>query len=250
MTILISRSLAAAALLTCLWVTSAHAQSCATDSDCASPLTCKQGAQVCSGGGGILPDGGTYVTATVCENQPSKCTWTFVLCQADSECTQTNWACLTVPGQNTVKTCFPKAIGCSGAQSCPTGWSCIDFTQVYDSDPLQIWAATGNNFCWPDTLNGVLYRDIRTDSSGLGLSGVSGGTDKGSTDAGLAITLGGDGSGTSGAAGTNGSSGTGSAPANGKSGCTIGGRNTSDSWTLLALALVGLLRLRRMARRN
>jgi hypothetical protein len=155
-----------------------------------------------------------------------------------------------VPGQNTVKTCFPKAIGCSGAQSCPTGWSCIDFTQVYDSDPLQIWAATGNNFCWPDTLNGVLYRDIRTDSSGLGLSGVSGGTDKGSTDAGLAITLGGDGSGTSGAAGTNGSSGTGSAPANGKSGCTIGGRNTSDSWTLLALALVGLLRLRRMARRN
>jgi hypothetical protein len=230
MTILISRSLAAAALLTGVWITSAHAQSCATDSDCPSPLTCKQGAQNCSGGGGILPDGGTYVTTPVCENQPSMCTWTFVRCQADSECTQTNWACLTVPGQDTVKTCFPKAIACSGAQSCPTGWSCIDFTQVYDSDPLQIWAATGNNFCWPDGLNGVLYREARTDSSGLGLSGVSAGA--------------------SGAAGTNGSSDTGSAPANSKSGCAIGGRNTSVSWTLLALALVGLLRLRRVARKN
>jgi hypothetical protein len=121
---------------------------------------------------------------------------------------------------------------------------------VYDSDPLQVWAATGNNYCWPDSLNGVLYREIRTDSSGLGLSGVSGGTDKGSTDAGQAITLGGGGSGTSGAAGTLGSSGTGSAPANGKSGCAIGGRNPADSWTLLALALVGLLRLGRRSRKD
>jgi hypothetical protein len=250
MTIFISRSLAAAALLICVWATSARAQSCATDSDCVSPLTCKQGAQVCSGGGGILPDGGTYVTATVCENQPSKCTWTFVRCQAESECTQTNWACLSVPDQDTIKTCFPRAISCSGAQSCPTEWSCIDFTQVYDSDPLQIWSATGNNYCWPDSLNGVLYREIRTDSSGLGLSGISGGVDKGSTDAGQASTLGGDESQTSVDAGTTGSSGTGSAPANSTSGCTIGDRNTFASWTLLALALVGLLRLRHMARKS
>jgi hypothetical protein len=186
----------------------------------------------------------------VCENQPSKCTWTFVRCQADSECTQPNWACLTVPGQSTVTTCFPKAIACSAAQACPTGWTCIDFTQVYDSDPLQIWAATGNNYCWPDSLNGVLYREIRTDSSGLGVSGVSGGTDKASTDAGRAVTLGGDESGISIDAGTPASSGTGSAPANGKSGCTIGGRNTSTSWTLLALAMVGLLRLGRMSRKD
>jgi hypothetical protein len=147
-------------------------------------------------------------------------------------------------------TCFPKAIACSAAQACPTGWTCIDFTQVYDSDPLQIWAATGNNYCWPDSLNGVLYREIRTDSSDLGVSGVSGGTDKGSSDAGRAVTLGGDGSGASSDAGTPGSSGTGSAPANGKSGCTIGGRNTSASWTLLALAIVGLLRLGRMSRKD
>ncbi len=228
-----SRALATTALVSCAWTASAQAQSCAVDSDCASTLTCKQGAKVCMGGGGILPDGGTYVMDPVCENQPSKCTWTFVRCQADSECTQPNWACLTVPGQSTVKTCFPKAIACSAAEACPTGWTCIDFTQVYDSDPLEIWAATGNNYCWPDSLNGVLYREIGTDSSGLGLSGVSGGTDKSST-----------------AAGTAGSSGTGSAPANGKSGCAIGGRNTSASWTLLALAMLGLLRLGRMSRKG
>jgi hypothetical protein len=128
-----------------------------------------------------------------------------------------------VPGQSTVKTCFPKAIACSADQACPTGWTCIDFTQVYDSDPLQIWAATGDNDCWPDSLNGVLYREIRTDSSGLGLSGVSGGTDKSSTDAGRAVT---------------------------KSGCAIGGSNTSASWTLLALAFVGLLRLGRTVRKD
>ena len=247
---LASRALATTALVTFAWTASARAQSCANDSDCASPLTCKQGAKVCMGGGGILPDGGTYVMDPVCENQPSKCTWTFVRCQADSECTQPNWACLTVPGQTAVMTCFPKAIACSAAQACPTGWTCIDFTQVYDSDPLQIWAATGNNYCWPDSLNGVLYREIRTDSSDLGVSGVSGGTDKGSSDAGRAVTLGGDGSGASSDAGKPGSSGTGSAPANGKSGCTIGGRNTSASWTLLALAIVGLLRLGRMSRKD
>ena len=151
---------------------------------------------------------------------------------------------------DTVKTCFPKAIACSAAEACPTGWSCIDFTQVYDSDPLQVWAATGNNFCWPDSLNGVLYREIGTDSSGLGLSGVSGGTDKGSTDAGRTVTLGGDESGASVDAGTSASSGTGSTPASGKSGCAIGGRNISASWTLLALALVGLLCLGRTPRKD
>jgi hypothetical protein len=114
----------------------------------------------------------------------------------------------------------------------------------------QLWAATGNNYCWPDSLNGVLYREIRTDSSGLGVSGVSGGIDKGSPDAGRAATLGGDESGATIDAGTPAPSGTGSAPTSGKSGCTIGGRNTSASWTLLALALVGLLRLGRMARKD
>jgi hypothetical protein len=82
------------------------------------------------------------------------------------------------------------------------------------------------------------------------MSGISGGTDKGSTDAGQAVTLGGDESGASIDAGTHASSGTGSAPTSGKSGCTIGGRNTSASWTLLALALVGLLRLGRMSRKD
>jgi hypothetical protein len=250
MTSFASRAFAFTALVTCAWTPSIQAQSCATDSDCASTLTCKQGGKVCSGGGGILPDGGTYVMDPVCENLPSKCTWTFVPCQADSECTQTTWACLTVPGQDTVKTCFPKAIACSAAQACPIGWSCIDFTQVYDSDPLQVWATTNNNLCWPDSLKGVLYREIGTDSSGLGLTGVSGGTDKGSSDGGRAVTLGGDQSVTSSNAGTAGSSGTGSAPTNGKSGCSIGGRNTSAGWTLLALALVGLLRLGRRSRQS
>lgn len=37
---------------------------------------------------------------------------------------------------------------------------------------------------------------------------------------------------------------------NSKSGCTIGSRNTTASWPLLDLVLVGLLRLRHMARES
>jgi MYXO-CTERM domain-containing protein len=136
--------------------------------------------------------------------------------------------------------------------ACPTGWSCIDFTQVYDSDPLQVWAATDNNFCWPDSLNGVLYREIRTDSSGLGVAGVNGATSKGS-DSGRGTTLGVDQPATSVDAGTPAPSEAGPAPGNSKSGCTIGDRNLSvpsTSWALLALGLVGLLGGRRRSRKK
>lgn len=245
-----SRTLATATLLTCTWATSARAQSCAADTDCASPLTCKEGGKVCTVGAALLPDGGTYVMDPVCQAQPSKCTWTFVRCQADSECPQANWGCLTVPGQTTVKTCFPKGMACSAAQTCPTGWSCIDFTEVYDSDPLQIWGVTGNNYCWPDSLNGVLYREIRVDSSGLDLPTVSGGL-KGGTDAGSTIGVGtGEPGGTLDAGAPASSGSTDSTATSSKSGCTIGGRSTSAPWTLLATALLGLLALRRAARKN
>ena len=238
------------ALLTAASSAPALAQACATDVDCTAPLTCKPGPTACQGGGGILPDGGTYTLPTICQTEPATCTWVFVTCQEDSTCTLPNWGCLMVPGQSTVKTCFPKYIPCSATQACPTAWSCIDSTQAKHNDPLDVWGVAGaSNYCWPDNLGGVFDGTTRTDSSGLGLTST------------------GTAAGTSGAAGANGTGGgqgkeTGDAgmvstpatqptPASSKSGCTIAGSSGASShFALLALALVGLLRLGRTSRKR
>ncbi len=237
------RFLGTMALVTCAWTAPTRAQSCATNADCTAPLTCKPGPQNCSGGGGILPDGGTFVLPTTCENEAAACTWVFVACQADSECTLPNWACLSIPGQTVVKTCLPKYMTCSAAQACPTAWSCLDSNTTYHNDPVDLWGvARGTSYCWPDSLSGVLTGSTRTDSSGLDLT--SGGTDgqgRGIGDAAVPISLG---DGESGTAGTNGSPTTTPAPASSGSGCTIAGQSATAAPFVL-LALFGLLRLGR-----
>ena len=271
------------ALLTAASSSPALAQTCVTDVDCTVPLMCKPGATACQGGGGILPDGGTYTLPTICQTQPATCTWVFITCQADSACILPNWGCLMVPGQSTVKTCFPKYIPCSATQACPTAWSCIDSTQAKHNDPLDVWGvAKGAEYCWPANLVGVIDGSTRTDSSGLGLTGTAAGTDGTATtgtagtvgggtngtagatgtaggsdgqgketgDAGMPLSLGGDGAGMvdSGAAGA---PATQPAPASSKSGCTIAGpRGAPAHLALLALALVGLVGLGRAARKK
>jgi hypothetical protein len=265
------------ALATCAWTAPVRAQSCAGDADCESPLTCKSPGTICSQGATRLPDGGVYVSDPVCEARPSECVWVFVACQDDSECTLPDWGCMTIPGQTTVKTCFPKYITCSPAEPCPTGWLCIDSARVYHNDPLEVWGleSGGPNYCWPSSLGGALTGSTRTDSSGLGLPTPDGGlgVDKGdggatisldapsmgadagtqvtpTADSGVTISVGSDASRMGPDAGVQVPPTTDSASASNGSGCTIAGQSTSGRSALFALALVGLLCLRRSARKE
>jgi len=125
--------------------------------------------------------------------------------------------------------------------------------------------AGANNYCWPDNLGGVFDGTTHTDSSGLGLTsagtgestsgaaganGTAGGQGKETGDAGMPLSLGGDGVGIV-DSGPTGAPATQPAPASSKSGCTIAGpRGASAHFALLALTLVGLLGLRRAARKK
>ena len=237
------------ALLTTGSSAPALAQACATDANCTAPLTCKPGHTVCEGGGGILPDGGTYTLPTTCQTQPATCTWVFATCQSDSACTLPHWGCLAFPGQSPVTMCFPKYTPCSASLPCPTAWTCIESTQAASNDPGPFWGVAGaSHYCWPDNLGGVFNGTTHTDSSGLGLT--SAGTVKTISDAGLPLSLGGDGTGMV-DSGTAGSPATQPAPASSKSGCTIAGPGgASAHLALLALTLVGLLGLGRAVRRK
>jgi hypothetical protein len=131
---------------------------------------------------------------------------------------------------------------------CPTAWSCLDSNATYHNDPVDIWGTTarGTNYCWPDSLGGVLTGSTHADSSGLGLPAAGAGdqsTGSAHHDAAASVAIGGSESGT---AGTNGSSTTTPAPASSKSGCAIGGHGaTSTPFALLAAVLIGLLCLGR-----
>ena len=203
---------------------------------------------------------------TTCQTQPATCTWVFATCQSDSACTLPNWGCLTFPGQSTVSLCFPKYTPCSASQACPTAWSCIDSTQAKQNDPLDVWGvAKGAEYCWPNNLGGVFDGTTHTDSSGLGLTsagtgegtrgaaganGTAGGQGKEPGDAGIPLSLAGDGAGMV-DSGATGAPATQPTPASSKSGCTIAGPSGASAHpALLALTLVGLLGLRRAARKK
>ncbi len=203
----------------------ARAQTCATDANCAAPLTCKPGSKICSASGGMLPDGGTFTTEPVCENGPATCTWTLVPCTADSECTSAQWKCLAPPSDPVPHFCFPEGILCAAGQACPAGWSCIDFSAVARADLADMWSPNGQTqYCFPDVLRGVADKTAQVDSSA-----VSQNTSSGSSGT------------TTGTAGTTGTAKTTS------SGCALGGhRPAAWPWCLLAgLAAARLLRRRR-----
>jgi hypothetical protein len=203
----------------------ARAQTCATNATCAAPLTCKPGSKICSSSGGTLPDGGTFTTEPVCENEPATCTWTLVPCTADSECTLAYWKCLALPVEPVSRLCFPEGILCAAGQACPAGWSCVDFSAVAEKDLADMWNPNGQTqYCFPDALRGVADKTTQVDSTA-----VNQGT--GSDNSGTP-TLG---AGTAGTAKTD------------SSGCALGGfRPAAWPWCLLAgLAAVRLFRRRR-----
>jgi hypothetical protein len=184
----------------------------------------------------MLPDGGIYVSDPECTPELSKCTWSFVRCQGDSECVLPQWACLPIPGQAVIKTCFPNAIACSAGQACPTGWGCLDLSQWQDgNEPLEMWnIESGRQFCWPDSLKGVLDGTAEPDPSGLRLPS------SGSSDS----TNG------TGAADASGLAPADSTPTSKSSGCALGHRRGPACSSVMLLALLGLLSLRRAARKS
>lgn len=250
----------------------AHAQSCATDSDCGAPLTCKSPGGVCTQGATRLPDGGFYVTPPVCEAMPSQCTLVFSACQADSDCSLTNWGCFLFPLQSTVKVCFPAYKPCSATQACPAAWSCITSAAPSSHDPGAFWGTAGaSNYCWPDSLAGFLDGTIRSDASGLNLSFECGGTGAGGKNGSQACAGGSRGIGLSGAGGSSGATDPGPNLSNGghpyvadsgaaatqpaltssKSGCAIAGPAGQSTWfALMAFAVVALISLGRRAQRR
>jgi hypothetical protein len=174
---LASRWLGAIAFVIGAQAATASAQPCTTDAQCASPLACKPGATICSGGGGMSVDGGMTVSDPVCETEPAACTWVLGACQTDANCTQPSWTCMLLEGaQPTTHICFPKGIACATDAACPAGWSCVDFATVAEKDLAAMWTATGSTkFCWPDVLRGVPDKTTPVDSTHLGITGVSGG---------------------------------------------------------------------------
>jgi hypothetical protein len=196
-----------------LGTASAHAQTCETNANCTSPLVCKPASKVCSASAAILPDGGTISTEPVCENEPAVCTWSLVACTAKSQCTLPNWTCLQLPAEAASKVCFPEGTACAAGQACPSGWSCVDFSAVEESDLAEMWGSSDQTrYCFPDVLLGVTDHTTPVDSSGIE-PGTSVGTIKG-----------GD-----------------SSNSKSSSGCSLGGRSAS---LLPSCLIVGLIAAR------
>jgi hypothetical protein len=222
-------------------VAPAWGQQCATDADCAAPLTCKSNGQMCSSSGAVLPDGGMYVSDPVCTPNPPTCTWTLQACTADSECTQARWACTQIPGEGASKICFPEGIVCAAGQACPAGWSCVDFATVREADMVDMWSPNGETkYCFPDSLRRVADKTANVDSSGIDPGAQRGGSDtlgSSAVDAGGAVGA---------APGTAGSD-NGTVPKKSSSGCSVDGSGQAAwPWCLL----VGLLSFLRMRRRR
>lgn len=174
---LVLRQSALVALAICASTSTALAQLCTSDAECAEPLVCRPGSKVCQQSGSMSADGGMTVSEPVCEASPAACTLVLTACLTSSECTQPGWTCLpltdAVPATNI---CFPKGIDCSAGASCPAGWSCLDFATVKEADMAAMWTATGSTqFCWPDALRGVPNGTTKVDATKAGVTGVKGG---------------------------------------------------------------------------
>ena len=219
----------------------AQAQTCTTDTDCAVPLTCKAGSTSCTQSGGMLPDGGMFVSDPVCEVGPSTCTWSLVACTADSECTLAHWACLALPAVGASSVCFPQGIVCAAGQTCPAGWSCVDFSTVAESSLADMWSPNGQTkYCFPDALRGVADKTTRTDSTGINPGVLGGGSESGG--GGQATKATSDG----GSANTKSDVGDPLAAKTGSSGCALGGHGPAAlPWCLLVGLVVARLFRRR-----
>ena len=134
----------------------AKPRACSTAADCPSPLICQAQAGTCSGGGAVGPDGiGTTTTGT-CTPGPSVCTWVPLTCVADRDCASSLYQCVKVGesgscsgsgqacavgatcpppppptcGTTAIMNCMPKLIDCGAGQACPTGWTCLDLSNL------------------------------------------------------------------------------------------------------------------------
>ena len=265
----------------------ASPHACTAPTDCPAPLTCQAQAATCSASGGVGPDGVVTSTPETCTTGPSVCTWVPTVCTQDSDCSDPLYQCAKVsessacsgsapactkgdtgevcpapepPTCTTVvtKNCMPKPIDCGLGQTCPSGWSCFDFSN-FGAGERPAWSATAtNSACLPD---GIILAAQGHAAVGGGSSIIrSGSGNSGSVDIGLQAPTVGKGGSSGGSNGTSVSptpetvspvATTGQSTGTGTGtevtpkvkeggGCAFGGGKTDSLDLGLALALMGL----------
>lgn len=136
-------------------------------------------------------------------------------------------------------------------QTCPAGWSCVDFSTVAEPTLADMWGPSSETkYCFPDVLRGIADKTTRTDSSGINPGDLGGGTESGGSGKGTSMSDGGiTNASRSDAGGQPATSDRGNQPIakTGSSGCALGGRGPAAlPWCLLAgLVAARLFRRRR-----
>jgi hypothetical protein len=265
----------------------AKPHACSTAADCPAPLICQAENGTCTSSASAGPDGTVTQMPTTCTPGPSVCTWVPVTCTADTGCADPLYQCVEVgedyscsgsgggtcaPGETcpspstcgstAIMNCMPKPIDCGGGQTCPTGWSCFDFSN-YNGGIRPTWSPNApDKSCLPD---GIVLATQGHAADGGEFTGNSGGgkgtSGLGPTEVGgSGGTGGGNGTGSTSPAGVNPVSSTRGSEAGSaggedsaaatvhSSGCAYGGREAGPLSLWLALAMPGLVV--RLARRR
>ena len=123
----------------------AKLRACSTAADCPAPLICQAQAGTCSGGGSVGPDASVSTTTETCT---PVCTWVPLTCVADRDCASSLYQCVKV-GESGGMNCMPKPIDCGAGQACPTGWTCLDLSNL-GGVPSTWGSIASNTSCLPD----------------------------------------------------------------------------------------------------
>ena len=184
----------------------AKLHACSTAADCPAPLDCQAQYTTCSGGGAVAPDGTVTKMPETCTPGPSVCFWNPVTCTIDTGCADPLYQCVKVGesgwcsgsgqacavgaicpppppptcGTTAIMNCMPKLIDCGAGQACPTGWTCLDLSNL-GGVPSTWGSIASNNSCLPD---GIILAAQGYAAGGIPFGAASGTTAGGTSGTG------------------------------------------------------------------